>query len=93
MPDIVNVIIWVFAGFAGGMAAGDLLKGDDDLGPAVNMLTGVSGGVVGAFILHSLIPTSSTGAYMGLIIGQLIVAAASGAIVTAIVRAVRRRRL
>ena len=32
MPDTVNLIIWLIAGVAGGNAAGDLLKGDYDLG-------------------------------------------------------------
>jgi hypothetical protein len=32
MPDIVNLIIWLVAGVAGGFAVGDLLKGDYDLG-------------------------------------------------------------
>jgi len=43
MPDIVNLIIWLVAGIAGGNAAGDLLKGHYDLGLAV--LTIIAGAV------------------------------------------------
>ena len=90
MPDIVNLIIWAFAGFAGGMAAGELLKGDYDLGLG-NMLTGLIGGVVGTQILQTLIP-ALRGNDFGPIIGQLIVAAASGAILTVIAGAVQAWR-
>ena len=55
MPDIVNLIIWLIAGVAGGNAAGELLKGDYDLGPG-NTIAGAIGGVVGALILQTLIP-------------------------------------
>src|SRR4029434_4260130 len=55
MPDIVNLIIWLIAGVAGGDAAGDLLKGHYDLGLR-NTGYGAIGGVVGALILQTLIP-------------------------------------
>ena len=56
MPfDLLNLTIWLIAGISGGCAAGELLKGDYDLGPG-NMLYGAIGGVVGAFILQTLIP-------------------------------------
>ena len=90
VPDIVNLIIWVVAGVAGGNAAGELLKGDYDLGLG-NMLAGAIGGVVGAFILQTLIPDWG-GIDFGPIIGQLIVAAASGAFLTVIAGAVHSRR-
>lgn len=38
MPDMINLIIQIIAGFAGGNAAGELLK-DYDLGLG-NMITG-----------------------------------------------------
>ncbi len=82
MPDIVNLIIWLIAGVTGGSAAGELLKGDYDLGPG-NMVAGAIGGVVGAFILQALIPTLR-GINVGPIIGQVIVAAISGAVLTVI---------
>jgi uncharacterized membrane protein YeaQ/YmgE (transglycosylase-associated protein family) len=90
MPDIVNLIIWLVAGIAGGNAAGDLLKGNYDLGLA-NTGYGAIGGVVGALILQTLIP-ALRGIDYGPIVGQLIVAAASGAILTIIAGAVTRWR-
>ncbi len=90
MPDIVNLIVWVVAGIAGGNAAGELLKGDYDLGPG-NTVAGVIGGVVGTFILQILIPGLSGIGY-GSIVGQLLSAAVSGAALTVIVAAVQIRR-
>ena len=90
MPDIVNLIIWLVAGVAGGNAAGDFFKGDYDLGPG-NTGYGAIGGVVGALILQTLIP-ALRGIDYGPIIGQAIIAGASGAILTVIVGAVTRWR-
>jgi uncharacterized membrane protein YeaQ/YmgE (transglycosylase-associated protein family) len=90
MPDTLNLIIWLIAGIAGGNAAGDLLKGHYDLGLG-NTGYGAIGGVVGALILQTLIP-ALRGFDYGPIIGQLIVAAASGAILTVIAGAVTRWR-
>jgi uncharacterized membrane protein YeaQ/YmgE (transglycosylase-associated protein family) len=90
VPDIVNLIIWLIAGVAGGNAAGELLKGNYDLGPG-NTVAGAIGGVVGALILQALIP-DLRGIDYSPIIGQLIVAAASGAVLTVIVAAVKTRR-
>ena len=91
MPDIVNLIIWLIAGVAAGFAVGDLLKGDYDLGGVGNAGYGAIGGVVGALILQTLIP-ALRGIDYGPIVGQLIVAAASGAILTIIAGAVTRWR-
>jgi uncharacterized membrane protein YeaQ/YmgE (transglycosylase-associated protein family) len=90
MPDIVNLIIWLIAGVAGGNAVGDLLKGHYDLGLG-NTGYGAIGGVVGALILQTLIP-ALRGIDYGPIIGQLIVAAVSGAVLTVIAGAVARWR-
>lgn len=90
MPDIVNLIIWFIAGVAGGNAAGELLKGDYDLGPG-NTIAGAIGGLLGALILQVMIP-DLRGIDYGPIIAQVIVAAASGAVLTAIVGAVQTRR-
>ena len=90
MPDIVNLIIWLVAGVAGGNAAGDLLNGDYDLGVG-NTVAGAIGGVVGGLILQVLIP-ALRGVDYGPIIGQLIVAAACGAALTVIAAAVQTRR-
>jgi uncharacterized membrane protein YeaQ/YmgE (transglycosylase-associated protein family) len=91
MPEILNLIIWLVAGVAGGFAVGDLLKGDYDLGAVGNAGYGAIGGVVGALILQALIP-ALRGIDYGPIVGQLIVAAASGAILTIIAGAVTRWR-
>ena len=88
MPDIVNLIIWLFAGVVGGSAAGELLKGNYDLGLG-NMGYGAIGGVVGTLILQTLIP-DLRGIDYGPIVGQLILAAASGAVLTVIVGTVTR---
>ena len=90
MPDILNLIIWLIAGVAGGSAAGELLKGDYDLGPG-NILAGGIGGIVGTLILQAVIP-ALRGIDFGPIIGQVIVAAASGAVLTVIAGVVRSRR-
>ena len=90
MPDIVNFIIWLIGGVTGGCGAGEFFKGNYDQGPG-NMLTGAIGGVVGALILQTLIP-NLRGIDYGPIIGQVIIAAASGAVLTVIVGAVKSRR-
>jgi hypothetical protein len=90
VPDIVTLIIWLIAGVAGGNAAGELLNGKYDLGPG-NTVAGAIGGVVGALILQTLIP-SLAGIDYGPIIAQLITAAATGATLTIIVGAVKARR-
>jgi len=91
LPDILNVIIWLIAGIAGGNAAGDLLKGDYDLGPG-NTIAGAIGGVIGAAILQTLIP-GLRGLDVGPMIGQLIGAAATGAALTVIAALARSRRM
>jgi hypothetical protein len=90
MPDIVSLIIWILAGVAGGNAAGELLKGRYDLGPG-NTVAGAIGGVIGTLILQFLLP-ALRGIDYGPIIGQLIVAVASGAIMTVISGAVMTGR-
>jgi uncharacterized membrane protein YeaQ/YmgE (transglycosylase-associated protein family) len=75
---------------AGGNAVGDLLKGDYDLGLG-NTGYGAIGGVVGALVLQTLIP-ALRGIDYGPIIGQLIVAAVSGAVLTVTAGAVTRWR-
>jgi uncharacterized membrane protein YeaQ/YmgE (transglycosylase-associated protein family) len=90
MPDVLTFIIAFIAGVAAGNAAGELLKGDYDLGLG-NTIAGGIGGVVGALTLHILVP-DLRGIDFVPIIGQLIVGAASGAILTVITAAVKRRR-
>jgi uncharacterized membrane protein YeaQ/YmgE (transglycosylase-associated protein family) len=90
VPDIVSLIIWLIAGVAGGNAAGELLKGSYDLGPG-NTVAGAIGGVVGAQILQTLVPGLG-GFDIRPILGQVIGAAASGAVLTIITGAVKARR-
>src|SRR5262245_39442719 len=90
MPDILNLIIWLVGGIAGGCTVGELFKKRYDLGLGV-MGYGVLGGVVGAQILQTLIP-ALRGIDYGAIAGQVIVAFASGAILTVIAAEVTRWR-
>jgi uncharacterized membrane protein YeaQ/YmgE (transglycosylase-associated protein family) len=90
MPDIVSLIIWLIAGVAAGNAAGELLKGDYDLGPG-NTVAGGIGGVVGAQVLQTLIP-ALRGFDIFPVVGQVIGAAASGAVLTVLTAAVKARR-
>jgi hypothetical protein len=89
MPDTTSLLIWLIAGIAGGNAAGDLLKGYN-LGPG-NTVAGAIGGTTGALILQTLIP-ALRGIDFVPIIGQVIVAVASGAVLTVIAGAVMARR-
>ena len=90
MPDTLHLIIWLVGGIAGGCAVGELFKERYDLG--LGMLGyGALGGVIGALILETLIPALRGIAY-GPIIAQLIVAFASGAVLTVIMGAVARWR-
>ena len=94
MPDTVSLIIWLIAGVSGGFTVGDILKGNFDLGPARNAVTGAVGGVVGAKILQFLIPALN-GFGIIPIVGQVIAAAASGVALTVVAGTVgpwRRRR-
>ena len=88
MPDTLNLIIWLIAGVTGGIAAGELLKGYD-LGPG-NMVSGAIGGFVGARILEAQFPAWG-GIDSGALIGQVIVAAVSGAVLTVIAGVVKTR--
>ena len=91
MPDTVSLIIWLVGGVAGGFAVGDLLSrnfGLDD--PLQNAVAGVVGGVIGVQILQRVIPALG-GFDVVAIVGQLIVAFASGAALTVVAGAVIRR--
>jgi uncharacterized membrane protein YeaQ/YmgE (transglycosylase-associated protein family) len=90
VPDVVTLIIWLIGGVAGGNAAGDLLKGDYDLGPG-NTVAGAIGGVVGAGILQTLIP-ALRGFDVGPILGQAVTAAVIGAVTTVVIGAFKSRR-
>ena len=90
VPDILSLVIWLIAGIAGGNAAGDLLKGNYDLGPG-NTIAGGIGGVIGAEILQFFIP-GLRGLDVGPVVGQVIGAAASGAALTIVAALMRSRR-
>src|SRR5262245_13943339 len=90
MPDTLNLIIWLVAGIAGGKAVGDLLEGHYVLGVR-NTGYGALRGVVGRLMIQTLMPALRCIAY-GTMVGQLIVAAASGAALTVIASAVVRWR-
>jgi hypothetical protein len=90
VPDTVTLIIWVIAGVSGGCAAGELLKGDYNLGPG-NIIAGAIGGIVGAQILQLFIP-ALRGFNVGPIVGQVVVAGTSGAVLTVLTGAISRRR-
>jgi hypothetical protein len=90
VPDTVSLIIWLIAGVTGGYAAGELLKGDYDLGPG-NIVAGAIGGVVGVGILQFLIPALS-GFDVGPILRQVLTAAALGAVATVVAGIVKSRR-
>ena len=90
VPDILSLIIWLIAGVAGGNAAGELLRGNYDLGPG-NSVAGAIGGVVGAQIFQMLVP-ALRGFDIGPILSQVVVAAASGAVVTVVASVVKIRR-
>ena len=90
MPDTVSLIIWFVAGAAGGFALGDLLRGDFGLDdPLQNAVAGVVGGVIGVAILQHVIPILQ-GFDIVPIVGQVIVAFASGAASTVVTGLVMR---
>jgi uncharacterized membrane protein YeaQ/YmgE (transglycosylase-associated protein family) len=90
VPDILNLIIWLVAGVAGGNAAGELLKGHYDQGLG-NTTFGAAGGVIATYIFQTFIPAIRGIGYVP-IIWQIIVAVASGAVLTVIVGAIKKRR-
>src|SRR5215471_18189554 len=84
METIVNLIIQLIAGVAGGNAAGAALK-DYNLGSLGNTIAGVGGGQ----ILQVLIPAIESAAAggnldLGAIVGQIVGGGAGGAILTVI---------
>jgi hypothetical protein len=88
MEMIINLIIQIISGVAGGHAAGTTLK-DYNLGPLGNTIAGAVGGLGGGQILQALIPALAAAAGGGLdlgsIVGQIVGGGAGGAILTVIV--------
>jgi hypothetical protein len=84
---LINLIIQLVAGVAGGNAAGATLK-SLDLGPLGNTIAGALGGAGGGTLLTALLPMlqgAASGPDVGTIVGQAIGGGAAGAIVTAVV--------
>ena len=89
VPDTVSLIIWLIGGAAGGFAVRNLLRWDSGLDPF--QIAGVVGGVIGVQILQRVIPGLG-GLDILPIVGQAIVAFASGAALTVVAGAVIRWR-
>src|SRR5262249_22226720 len=88
---LVNLIVQILAGIAGGHAAGSTMK-NFDLGALGNTIAGAVGGGVGGQLLQMLIPmlaSGSGGVDIGSLIGQAVGGGASGAVLTAIVALVK----
>jgi uncharacterized membrane protein YeaQ/YmgE (transglycosylase-associated protein family) len=88
METIVNLIIQLIAGVAGGNAAGAALK-DYNLGNLGNTIAGAIGGVGGGQILQAFVPAIASAAAggdldLGAIVGQVVGGGAGGAILTVI---------
>ena len=89
VPDTVSLIIWLIGGAAGGFAVRNLLRWDSGLDPF--QIAGVVGGVIGVQILQRVIPALN-GFDIVPIVGQVIVAFASGAASTVVAGLVMRWR-
>ena len=88
METMVNLIIQLIAGVAGGNAVGAALK-DYNLGNLGNTIAGAIGGIGGGEILQALIPAiasaaASGGLDLGSIVGQIVGGGAGGAILTVV---------
>ena len=97
--DIIGLIIQLIAGAAGGNAAGAVLKGKS-LGGAGNSIAGAIGGIIVAQIIQRLTgvavapdaaAAAASGLDIGMIIKEVIASGAGGAILTAIVGAIKNR--
>jgi hypothetical protein len=84
---LINLIIQLIAGAAGGNAIGSAQK-NLDLGMLGNTIAGALGGAGGGTLLTALLPMlagSGGGVDIGAILGQAVGGGAAGAIVTAVV--------
>jgi uncharacterized membrane protein YeaQ/YmgE (transglycosylase-associated protein family) len=97
--DILGIVIQLIAGALGGNAAGSAMK-DKSLGTAGNSIAGAVGGLVLAQLVHyftgvSVSPEAAATAISSLDIGKLIQdvigGGVGGAILTAIVGAIKNR--
>jgi hypothetical protein len=77
--SIVDLIIQLLAGAAGGNVVGSLLK-QYSLGPLGNSIAGIIGGGLGGQLLGMLLGAGATGSGGGLDIGSLITQIAGGGV-------------
>ncbi|MDR0809263.1 MAG: hypothetical protein LBE86_09105 [Gemmobacter sp.] len=85
----MELIIQLIAGALGGNAAGKGLK-SADLGPIVNSIIGLIGGVGGGQILQQMGGNASAGLDLGVIIQQVLGGGVGGAVLVAIVGALKK---
>lgn len=82
--DILNLIIGLISGAAGGNAAGAAMP-DKSLGILGNTLAGLVGGGMGSSLLHTLGFLATTAQQGGLDMGSLVANVASGGVGGAVV--------
>jgi len=93
--SIINLVIQLLSGAAGGNIAGSLLK-QWNLGPLGNSIAGIVGGGIGGQILSMILggaggmATGSAGLDIGSIIAQIIGGGVGGGLLMAIIGIVRR---
>jgi len=86
---LINLIVQILAGVAGGNAAGSTIK-NLDLGVLGNSVAGAIGGGVGGQLLQILVPMLAGGSNdIGALLGTIVGGGASGAVLTAIVALVK----
>ena len=84
---LINLIIQLIAGAAGGNAAGAAMK-NIDLGTLGNTIAGAIGGAGGGTLLTALLPIFQGAAGnvdIGTVLGQAVGGGVAGAVITAIV--------
>lgn len=90
---LINLIIQLIAGALGGNAAGATMK-NFDLGALGNTIAGALGGAGGGTLLTALLPmlqgaAASGNVDIGVLAGQAVGGGVAGAIVTALVGAIK----
>ena len=86
---IINLIIQLIAGAAGGNALGAAMK-NMSIGTTGNTIAGAIGGVGGGWILQAVLPMLQGGNVdIGSIVGQLVGGGVGGAVLTAIVAVIK----
>jgi hypothetical protein len=84
--ELTSLIVQLLGGIAAGHAVGKGVR-EVDLGFPGNALTGAVGGICGAHLLQVLVPpfAASGGVDLAVLAAHLVVASASGAMLTAVV--------